>query len=303
MDTDSLIFSVVIPAYNYAETLGRAVDSVIPQLSATSELIIIDDGSTDDTPRVIHNLAEQYPRRFLAHRKVNGGLASVRNKGIELAKGRYLIFLDADDEMEAGALELLRAHLDTYPTTRFIVGGHLSVKPDGTIRRHFPGVLPGSPAQRLRAYLLDKSISLANGACAMHRDIFSMGNYPERFRSAEDVPVFAQALANFPCTVINSPLARIHKHDDSLRHDLAHAKSGGVALVDEVFSPNRLGPECQVLRREYYVQRCLSLFRSAYLNGDSEMAREYYWRAIRADWRVLSKVTYTRKALRLALRR
>ena len=119
------LISVVIPAYNYAATLRRAVDSVLVQLDeASAELIVIDDGSNDGTPRVIEALLAAHPASFRALRKENGGLASVRNRGIREARGSYLIFLDADDEMASGALALIARHITGHPETRMIIGGH-----------------------------------------------------------------------------------------------------------------------------------------------------------------------------------
>lgn len=295
------LISVIIPAYNYAKTLPRAVESVLVQLGASAELIVIDDGSTDNTGEVITALQAAHPVRFRAIQKTNGGLSSVRNLGIREAKGQYLMFLDADDELAEGALEAVRLHLSENPTSRMVVGGHYAIKEGGKRREHIPVELPSSPVERLRAYLLDKRIALSNGACAMHRDVFERGDYPERFRSAEDIPVFTQVLANYPCTVLKKPLAVIYKHDDSLRHQFSFAKAGGLALVDEVFAPQRVGPQFQILKKAFYVQRCLSLFRSAYLAHDGAVAKEYFGLAVRHDWRVLLNVSYTRKALRLWL--
>jgi len=298
------LISVVIPVYNYARTLPRAVESVLMQLDeATAELIVIDDGSSDSTPQVIETLLASQPGRFRALRKENGGLASVRNRGIREAKGNYLVFLDADDEMAPGALGALRRHIERYPETRMVIGGHDAVSSDGKRRSYLPPALPKSHLGRLRGYLLDKRIALSNGACAMHREVFSRGDYPEQFRSAEDIPVFSQVLANYPCTVLAQPLAIIHKHDDSLRHQFNHAKAGGVALVEEVFSPQRLDMEFQSLKRDFYVQRCLSLFRSAYLAGDDQAANGYFRAALKRDWRVLLKGSYLRKAIRIWARR
>lgn len=293
--------SVVIPAYNYAATLPRAVESVLIQLDeASAELIVIDDGSTDDTPIIIDALLAARPQ-FRSLRKENGGAASVRNRGIRETRGTYLIFLDADDELVPGALGLLARHIAEHGHTRMVIGGHCAISDTGKRRVHLPQALPKTPVERLRGYLLGKHIALSNGACAMHREVFSRGDYPERFRSAEDIPVFSQVLANYPCTVLAEPLALIHKHDDSLRHQFSHAKSGGLALVDEVFSPQRLGEEFQTLRNEFFVQRCLSLFRSAYLAGDVEAARSYFKTALRHDWRVVLNGSYMRKAFRLWL--
>ena len=294
------LISVVIPAYNYAATLRRAVDSVLVQLDeASAELIVIDDGSNDVTPRVIEALLAAHPASFRALRKENGGLASVRNRGIREARGSYLIFLDADDEMASGALALIARHITGHPETRMIIGGHYAISNNGKRREHLPPNLPETPLERVRGYLLDKRFALSNGACAMHREVFSRAGYPEQFRSAEDIPVFSQTLANYPCTVLAAPLALIHKHDDSLRHQFSHAKAGGLALVDEVFSPRRLGEEFQVLKDEFLVQRCLSLFRSAYLAGDVGAAKEYFHKASRHDWRVIFNWSYTRKYLRM----
>jgi glycosyltransferase involved in cell wall biosynthesis len=298
----SPLLSVVIPTYNYAGVLGRAVESVVAQLDEVSaELVIVDDGSTDDTQRVLEQLQRQHSGRLRALHKPNGGASSARNLGIRETSGDYLIFLDADDELAPGALAALGEHLATHPQTRLVIGGHISIAADGKRREHQPVALPEQPLERLRAYLLDKRLALSNGACAMHREVFARGDYPQAFRSAEDIPVFAQALANYPCTLLERPLALIHKHDDSLRHQFSHARAGGLALVEEVFAPQRLDARFQVLKTAFYVQRCLSLFRSAYLADDVAAAKSYFVAAVKADWRVLLKGSYARKAVRLWL--
>lgn len=296
------LLSVVIPTYNYAAVLPRAVESVLAQLDEVSaELVVIDDGSTDDSRQVLDGLLAAHPGRFRVVHKSNGGASSARNLGVRETTGDYLIFLDADDELAPAALATLSAHLAAQPQTRLVIGGHIAVSSDGKRREHKPAALPEQPLARLRAYLLDKRLALSNGACAMHREVFARGDYPEAFRSAEDIPVFAQALANYPCTLLEQPLALIHKHDDSLRHQFSHAKAGGLVLVDEVFAPQRLGARFQALKPEFYVQRCLSLFRSAYLAGDVAAAKSYFTAAVKADWRVLFKGSYARKAVRLWL--
>lgn len=296
------LITVVIPAYNYAATLARAVNSVIPQLDeGRAELIVIDDGSTDATPQVITALQAQHPGRFRALRKANGGLSSVRNRGIAEARGDYLIFPDADDALLPGALAAFAAHIQAQPETKMIIGGHDALEPSGRRRTYLPGPLPPRPFDRVKAYLLDKSIGLANGACALHRQVFERGLYPEQFRSTEDIPVFTQILANYPCTQLPRAIVLIYKHHDSLRHQFNHAQAVGLALVDEVFSPQRLDADFQPLKSAFYVQRCLSLFRSAYLAGEKVAARAYFRQAFTRDWRVLFKTSYSRKALRLWL--
>lgn len=297
--SEAVLISVVIPAYNYAKTLPRAAESVLSQLDECSELIIIDDGSTDETPLVVADLAARFPGKFRSIRQLNAGLAAVRNRGIEEAKGRYLIFLDADDEMCTNVLFLLKQHISRSPDTQFVIGGHISVFPDGRESRKMPDSLPEIPLDRVRAYLLDKTLRLSNGACAMDRAVFALGRYPERFRNAEDIPVFSQVLAGYKCSILNAPMARIYKHEDSLRHNLAYGMEIGDQLVAEVFDAGRLPEPMQLLRQAFLAQRYLSLFRTCAAAGTKKAGLEFYFLALKSDWRAIFRFSYTRKALKL----
>jgi glycosyltransferase involved in cell wall biosynthesis len=97
--------SVVIPCYNYARYLVECVDSVAAQTHMPIEVIIVDDGSLDNTPEVISSLMMKYPRLVRRCEKDNGGLSSARNAGIEMAKGDWIMCLDADDKLLPGAIE------------------------------------------------------------------------------------------------------------------------------------------------------------------------------------------------------
>jgi glycosyltransferase involved in cell wall biosynthesis len=103
-DTSGLpLVSVIIPAYNYESYVGIAIKSVIAQTYLKIEIIVVDDGSTDCTSEVVHSFGNRV--RYV--RKSNGGLASARNLGIRRAKGEFLLFLDADDELEPEAIECM----------------------------------------------------------------------------------------------------------------------------------------------------------------------------------------------------
>lgn len=94
-------FSVIIPTYNRASTIGRALQSVFQQSYADYELIVVDDGSSDGTPDVIAGFAEARVRYV---RQANQGVSAARNAGAAQAHGRYLTFLDSDDEAMPGWL-------------------------------------------------------------------------------------------------------------------------------------------------------------------------------------------------------
>lgn len=287
--------SVIIPAYNYAHTLSRAVESVIAQLDKTSELIVINDGSTDNTVAVLDVLKEKYAEKLIIFNKENGGLASTRNFGIDKASGEYLIFLDADDALCPDAILHIQNHISQNPAAKFLVGGHYSVATNGKKKLHLPDALPVSTYNKLQAYLIDKSISISNGACVMHRSIFNQYQYPEHFRNSEDISMFAYTLANFNCTTINHPLASIYKHDDSLRHNADYAENVGLQLVDEVFHPSRISAELQALKKPFLAQRLLSLSRVCHENNRHVQCTAFFKQAFKANWRVIFKWSYFKK--------
>lgn len=90
------LVSVVVATYNMARYLPQAVESILAQSHQNVEVIVVDDGSKDETPEVAARLAAADPRVRI-HRQDNGGQASAKNKGIELSRGEYIGFLDADD--------------------------------------------------------------------------------------------------------------------------------------------------------------------------------------------------------------
>ncbi|MDH4555053.1 glycosyltransferase family 2 protein [Pseudomonas sp. BN417] len=294
------LLSVVIPSYNYAGKLPRAVESVLVQATPEVELWVVDDGSTDDTPAVFAALSQRHGAAFQGVRQANAGPSAARNNGVQLAQGRYVLLLDADDELAPGVLPGLCECLRQQPDIGLWLAGHVAVQPDGREREHPASAVPVDPFRRLNDYLLDKKIALSHGACVFLRELLLERPYPEHLRHSEDIPVFAYCLTQRQVEVLDLMLARIHKHPGSLRHNAEAARKVGLALVDEVFL--KLPAGLQPLKPAYRAQRCLSLFRTCLLAGDESSARDYYREALRTDWRVLFKLSYSRKAARLWLR-
>ena len=90
------MISVIVPVYNVQDYLPRCLESICSQTYGNLEIILIDDGSTDDSPRICREFAERDPRiRYI--RTENSGVSAARNRGIGLAQGRWIGFLDSDD--------------------------------------------------------------------------------------------------------------------------------------------------------------------------------------------------------------
>jgi glycosyltransferase involved in cell wall biosynthesis len=115
-------FSIIICTFNRAHLLPRALDSVLEQTESSWEVIVVDDGSTDNTPEVVHRYLQLAPNiRYMAHR--NRGLAISRNVGIAAAIGEYVTFLDSDDWYTPDHLASRRATLAQHPGVELLHGG------------------------------------------------------------------------------------------------------------------------------------------------------------------------------------
>jgi glycosyltransferase involved in cell wall biosynthesis len=122
-----ILVSVIIPCYNLSRFLGEAIESVLNQSYRNCEIIVVDDGSIDDTASV----ATQYPSVNLV-RQSNRGFSAARNAGIERSSGDLLVFLDADDRLLPNAIEDGVECLEHNPHCAFVYGRYRLIKEDGS---------------------------------------------------------------------------------------------------------------------------------------------------------------------------
>ena len=159
--------SVVIPCYNHGRCLARAVQSLIDQTYAHTQIVVVDDGSSDDTAAV----ARSFGARVEYVHQANAGLSAARNTGLRHARGEWVVFLDADDWLPPDAL---RQHLEaaqSHPAASVFCGGWRVVDDQGALLHEneapafqpdsFHGLLPYNPgpchAYMVRKRVLDKA--------------------------------------------------------------------------------------------------------------------------------------------------
>lgn len=111
-----MLLSIIIPVYRTQDTLPRCMESILGQSFVDYEVILVDDGSPDECPRLCDEYARKDKRISVIH-KVNGGLSDARNAGIAQAKGEYITFIDSDDAIAEGTLQLLMQELEDHPCT------------------------------------------------------------------------------------------------------------------------------------------------------------------------------------------
>ena len=121
--------SIIVPVYNVAPYLRKCVDSLLAQDITDYEIILVDDGSTDECPQICDHYVELYPHIHVIHQK-NAGLSAARNSGIATAQGEYILFVDSDDYLQPNTLGILleQVERDNLDVLRF---RYQNVKEDG----------------------------------------------------------------------------------------------------------------------------------------------------------------------------
>lgn len=120
------LVSIIVPVYNAKDSLSQCIESILCQSFTNFELILIDDGSTDESKNICDNYALKDTRIVTFH-KLNGGVSSARNKGLDLAQGVFITFIDSDDYVCESFIESLLVSEDAD----FIIGGYISIEAKG----------------------------------------------------------------------------------------------------------------------------------------------------------------------------
>lgn len=201
--TDPLV-SVIIPTYNRAHFLGQAIQSALDQTYPQVEVIVIDDGSTDDTAAVVAGFGDRV--RYV-HQE-NSGVSAARNHGLRLARGATIAFLDSDDLLMPHKLETQIAYLEANPAVGMVYASHEFIHEDG--RYHSTCRLHPSSATYHR---LLAECKIALPSVLVRRSVLNaVGGFDETMRIGEDIDLWVRIARHYPIGVIEEPLARIRRH-------------------------------------------------------------------------------------------
>lgn len=134
MNKNALI-SIIVPIYNVDSYLRKCFDSIISQTYSDFELILVDDGSTDDSPKICDEYARKDDRIIVIHKK-NGGVSSARNAGLDIAKGKYIGFVDPDDYIVSEMYECMVNAIEKYKSD-MVVCGYDYIDENGNVTRPY----------------------------------------------------------------------------------------------------------------------------------------------------------------------
>ena len=214
------MISVVIPLYNKASTIVRCLKSVFSQTVLPDELIIINDGSKDDSLEVAKQF---FPNdssvlvRLLEHE--NKGVAYTRNKGVSIANNDYVAFLDADDEWDCRFLENAVEVISQFPHCSLFTCKHRIV--DSELGSYVPKQYFGSkPTGVIENYLrLTKDFPIVNSSKVVvsKRHFLSVGGFPETAKVAEDLFLWIKLSECAPMAYVNELLVTVYQAPDTSR--------------------------------------------------------------------------------------
>jgi glycosyltransferase involved in cell wall biosynthesis len=135
--------SIVVPNYNHGRLIGEALGAIAGQTMAPFEVIVIDDGSTDDSVARIRELTGDMPLQLHCHPR-NRGVVAAMNTGLSLVKGDFVLFSAADDRLAERTVELAAAAAAEFPATGIIFSDHAEMSADGSDSRVMPLDMPGA---------------------------------------------------------------------------------------------------------------------------------------------------------------
>jgi glycosyltransferase involved in cell wall biosynthesis len=264
-------FSVVIPVFNGAQTVARAIDSVLAQRYPAHEIIVVDDGSVDDTAKVL----AQYQDHIRIISQANAGVSAARNAGGRAATGDWLAFLDADDGYFPDRLKLHAEWIATDPTLDFLTGDYEYRDDAGNLLgtsmlQHDAGSMMLAKAAGSAHVVMDQPHEIQTYVAdhfgdthtlSVPRAIFvELGGYPLGYRVCEDIHFLTRLVArSHRIGVICVPLGvyLIHGSSTTRRNPVAAQRENVRTLTDleslakNFPSPVRLGIRQRIQNARY----------------------------------------------------
>ena len=270
--------SVIIPTYNRCATVVEAIDSVLQQSAQPEQIIVIDDGSTDDTPSLIRKrYATQVNPTITLIEQTNHGVSHARNRGIENATAAWVAFLDSDDRWFPKKLEKQFQALDASPE-------YLLCHCDEHWIRNGKRVNPMNKHQKHGGWIFEHCLPLcaiSPSAAMLHQSLLKkVGLFDESLPACEDYDLWLRVSANHPVLYVDEALlAKTGGHDDQL----SRAHWGMDRFRLQALAKLLRGTQLSSEQRE----QALAVFEEKYrilLNGSLKRGNEAFAQELRTSY-------------------
>jgi glycosyltransferase involved in cell wall biosynthesis len=280
--------TILIPAFNAGHLVGTAIRSALAQSYGDIEILVVDDGSSDDTAAQAHSFGN--PVRVL--KVPHGGLASARNHGMRAAAGRFIVFLDADDALEVSLVAQAVDFLKRDPDLAFVFCNVSAIYPDGT---RTPQCIPSAAfAGKTEAVVknplvevLDAGYSISSsGLCARREVLLEAGYFDETLWGSEDFEYWSRLYLRRPVGYLAEPLACLRRHEGNMTlqaERMIHSMAASREKVIRNCLKNGRFDLVPTVRR-FARRHMSSAARDVLMGGDSAGARRLLWRYRRELW-------------------
>ena len=239
------LISIIIPTYNHALFISDAVNSCLEQTYPNIEIIVVDDGSTDNTKQIL----EPYSSKIKYIYQKNAGPAAARNNGARASNGSYLLFLDSDDWLSSEQIALQIIELDKRPEYGLVYSAWKNV--DETNKQIIGEVRPKTEGDVLQKLLL-RELFFSPGAALIRKECFdNVGPFEERkeFMRSEDTEMWVRiAAANYPFAYLDEPLFFHRVVKNSLSHNYASHSQSEFARLEKFFNRKDLDAEIMEIK-------------------------------------------------------
>jgi glycosyltransferase involved in cell wall biosynthesis len=274
--------SLVVPAYNRANLIGATIDSAFAQRRPFHEIIVVDDGSTDDTAAVL----ARYDDRIRTISLANGGVQRARNTGVAMASGDYVVLCDSDDLLEPDFVDIAAAWLQCHPEIDAVYVNFHVFDEGGTRGDKFtlapPGFFEGArrdgdfwtSVPDLYARILAYQPLFTTGLILRRSFYHRIGGYDMRFNrvGSEDLEFTLRVLAQGCVALCARPLARVRKHGANDSVDNIRQISGEIAILEFALQQHPAARAYCDLIVESIDRRRVDVFNAAFARGAFDVA-------------------------------
>ncbi len=265
--------SVIIPTYNRERFVVRAIDSVLNQTFKDYEIIVVDDGSTDGTQKALGAYSNEIRHIY----QKNAGVSSARNVGINEARGKWVAFLDSDDEWKTDYLSTQVAHIEKFPEAVVHIVNAVTIFPDGEKHNHFDQIKLSNSFGQKECLLIERPFEVIIDhshwflqSSVMRRDLLlQTGLFDTALSIAEDLDVIARMTVKGPFTFCKKVLVEIYRRQESIENLALQAMKKGIYT-------------CRAFGKVY-----TSLLDLQELTSEERSAAE---RVLSSNWRALGNV-------------
>lgn len=246
---NEMIVSVIIPAFNSEQYIAECIDSVLVQTFQDFEIIIIDDGSTDDTVSII---SEYKNDRIKLFHQDNSGSAAARNYGVKQSSGIWIAFIDADDIWLPDKLQKQLEHCSNQAWSHTDLFFHGSFYPKYTKATDFTSKHSGFILNNL---LVENSIGTSS--VVLKKEIFhELGGFNTDLRALQDWDLWLRIAEKYQACYIDQPLVYYRVHTSSVSRNVRKTLPYHINLIDRVFSQQSIHRQQQKLKYKALSRSC-----------------------------------------------